>query len=149
MFGFHYAKVKTLKGGQLQRKKYSPSSKKRYRKPTNEERERNGKAVLHNEHTLSKTQSENPEEDGTYYERKNESGNTSIISVFEILGHPIQLHHVLQAIDSVYYGVDGNGQFMGFDDHGAFFDTKVFWDLTKPLDGQSEETISFLLEILK
>lgn len=67
----------------------------------------------------------------------------------KIIGHPIQLHHVLQAINEVFtrssntYIISNFGVIM--DTH---FNLKAEWDLTKPLECQSDEVINFLSEIL-
>lgn len=74
---------------------------------------------------------------------------------FQILGHPIQLHHVLQAIEKVdkWYQPDLRGT--GKDSNPILYILKgnmsigsTKWNLKLPLSGQSEETINFLLEIL-
>ena len=67
----------------------------------------------------------------------------------------IQLHHVLQAIDKtgLLISVDELGYFRQYDTNKfewvLLTSTVQSWDLTLPLSGQSEETIKFLLEILK
>lgn len=83
---------------------------------------------------------------------------------YTIIGHPIQLHHVLQAIRKFKfeggtamcpYFIRQDGTFFKWNDFakgGNGFhtvnSTYATWDLTKPLDGQSEEVIEFLLSIL-
>ena len=70
------------------------------------------------------------------------------------LGHPIQLHHVLQSLKKV----DNLNTFVDIKKDRLQFETWVddiddsktcYWDLTKPLEGQSDEVINFLSEILK
>lgn len=69
----------------------------------------------------------------------------------KVLGHPIQLHHVLRAIDMIdkrevrFINVEG-----WFADGyaGTLGGMEWKWDLTKPLDGQSEETIEFISSLI-
>lgn len=68
----------------------------------------------------------------------------------KVIGHPIQLHHVLQAIGqnwrlSVDSYVYRNEFCIYHIDKGEYFK----WDLTKDLSNQSKECIEFLLSILK
>ena len=70
---------------------------------------------------------------------------------FEVLGHPIRLEHVLRAMDSREYQMfrltpKGMILDVGISSHD---EPSVFWDLTKPLSGQTEETLKFLDEIIK
>ncbi len=75
---------------------------------------------------------------------------------FKILGHPIQLHHVLQAVgkgrkDTAYKNVVTVGDDgLIWEELGKEGSVKCVgnWDLTKPLSGQSEEVVTFLNEIL-
>lgn len=71
---------------------------------------------------------------------------------------PITLADVLRTIEESFQkkkgfiGVDVGGGFLDLHDRRYFRDRKnqiVFWDLTKDLDSQSEDTIKFLSEILK
>lgn len=69
----------------------------------------------------------------------------------KILGQPIGLPEVLRCLDKIgkdYFAVRNNGEFMRWDGSlkGNHL-TKIYWNLEKPLDGQSEETINFLSEI--
>ena len=74
---------------------------------------------------------------------------------YKILGHPIQLHHVLQAIrDSSgyrfkqgYIGITANGQFIDVD--ADKLGTEIMWNLTKPYSEQSQEVKDFIGEIIK
>lgn len=75
------------------------------------------------------------------------------IKDIQILGRPITLADVLRAIGNMLIIVDSEGNFykmqMKLSDKlpklGSHLGT---WDLTKDLDGQSEDTIEFLLEII-
>lgn len=67
------------------------------------------------------------------------------IENFIVLGHPILLHHVLQALylnEKTRDGMKMYGPQIGYEvlENG--------WDLTKPLSEQSPETISFLWDLL-
>lgn len=73
----------------------------------------------------------------------------------KILGHPIQLHHVLQAIQ-LHYGFNDLMYYAGMRGCATVQLLKICgagkecdWNLPLPLSGQSEKTIKFLLEILK
>lgn len=82
--------------------------------------------------------------------------NESFEDKFEILGHPIQLHHVLQAISlcGKWYipnlkstGENGSAILTILKGNMSIGDTR--WDLTKDFSNQSEEVqmfISYLLE---
>lgn len=76
-------------------------------------------------------------------------------SLVKILGHPIFLHHVLQAINlqlhkPIFVVIGQNGQFKVMELHtGEEKLISEYWDLTLPLSGQSEETVNFLLELIK
>jgi len=67
----------------------------------------------------------------------------------------LQLHHVLQAIDKtgLLISVDELGYFRQCDTNKfewvLLTSTVQSWNLPLPLSGQSEETIKFLLEVLK
>jgi hypothetical protein len=69
---------------------------------------------------------------------------------YEVLGHPIQLHHVLQAVKKIageeyeYFCIDYDGNFFG-DVHGNY---GYVWNLSKDLDGQNSKAIKFLKTIL-
>jgi hypothetical protein len=71
---------------------------------------------------------------------------------YEILGRPIQLADVLRAINAK----DGNGEFYCIDAQGDFGEPTpegvamfgVKWDLSKDFDGQSDETKTFIYNIL-
>lgn len=72
---------------------------------------------------------------------------------FEILGHPIQLHHIHQAIHKaspgMSYILDAKGNFYAYNVLSEVpKKLNAQWDLTKDLSGQSEETKAFLTEIL-
>ena len=73
----------------------------------------------------------------------------------EILGHPIQLHHVLQAIaltigDEYAWeqAIDTTGQFRTDWGDKRHEGSGIYWDLTLPLSGQSEEVVKFLNGVL-
>jgi hypothetical protein len=70
----------------------------------------------------------------------------------KVIGHPIQLHHVLTAISrtpgaDIGMGISGDGitLYMYEKIEAAPY---LCWDLTESLEGQSEETKKFLEEIL-
>ena len=71
---------------------------------------------------------------------------------FKVLGRPIQLADVLRAINAK----DGNGEFYCIDAQGDFGEPTpegvamfgVKWDLSKDFDGQSDETKTFIYNIL-
>lgn len=71
-----------------------------------------------------------------------------------IIGHPILLHHVLQAVYSDDDREEDQLSFVaGIAENNLFFakqgsDSTAIWDLTKPLSEQSPETISFLWDLL-
>jgi len=68
----------------------------------------------------------------------------------EILGHPITLEHVLVALKAKSKAEYSNRPTIELKDYKhAYTELLCFWQLTKPLSGQSEETINFLLEILE
>lgn len=76
------------------------------------------------------------------------------IEDFEILGHPIQLHHVLKAIakeeDEIKYFIDGDGFWYYWKDEELISVAMMnAWDMDKTLSEQSPETTAFLLSILK
>lgn len=85
-----------------------------------------------------------------------DEGKTEMVIPYvnpEIIGHPIQLHYVLQAIDKVgfsdVWSIACDGYFQECPDFdGMLVETKYKWDLTKDLSQQSEEIINFLTEIL-
>lgn len=71
---------------------------------------------------------------------------------WKVLGHPIQLQHVLRAMDLVgnMWAIEEDGTFMeevGFEKGG--WRRKMKWDLTKDLSGQSPETIEWLNNLVK
>ena len=73
----------------------------------------------------------------------------------QILGHELTLAHVLRAIkvaqDKYSISVDENGLFYTYNpDDGCWEESKgmVTFDLTKDLDGQSDETKKFLENII-
>jgi len=72
---------------------------------------------------------------------------------YEIIGHPIHLHHVLQAIhhneNTPYIAVDQACNFVKISIDSTCENTGYYWDLTQPLSNQSPECIEFLLSILK
>jgi len=75
-----------------------------------------------------------------------------VTQIKAILGHPIQLHHVLQAIkikteDSVKSFTMTAAGCMDFSENSIPRYFHVY-DVTKPLDGQSTETLDFLYELL-
>lgn len=84
------------------------------------------------------------------YQKNYEGRHYDNIQHIETLGHPIQLHYALQAV-----GIRGHH----FRNHSISKDALSFeyintgvlvqWNLTKDLSGQSEETVNFLLEILR
>ncbi len=104
---------------------------------------------------------------GTYVARAKDVQNKE---KYTILGHPIQLHHVLQAIETIKCksckGSGDNSTEMGWRECeqcggdkyelpekyiGTMFkpsDILDGWDLNKPLSEQTPETINFLWEIL-
>lgn len=114
-----------------------------------------GIRVLAESWKVSPTQ--NPKEEGTYYERPNERGNTSIAIFDEILGRPIQLHHILRAValsantdgfaSDVCYNTQDNSQTLFM--KSLITHDYTHWDLNKDLKGQSAGTVKFLLELLK
>ncbi len=67
----------------------------------------------------------------------------------EIIGHPIELQHILRAIEEhntgIYY-VESGGGIVSV--NCLFRDTIVDYDLTLPLDQQSPEVIDFLNSII-
>lgn len=71
------------------------------------------------------------------------------IENFIVLGHPILLHHVLQAIEK-------SGKELHINEQGIMFDRQDLemsykgtqWNLSKNLSEQSPETISFLWDLL-
>lgn len=75
---------------------------------------------------------------------------------YEIIGHPLQIMHVLRAIGvammntnpSVIISIDVDGDFMRWMDGNHWEDTGVNFDLTKDLDGQSDETKEWLDKII-
>ena len=73
----------------------------------------------------------------------------------ELIGvEPEHLHHVLQAIHTVQWEKNGRHRSVCVRDDGEIYEiymsiNKCNWDLTKDLSGQSEETISFLNELIK
>lgn len=64
----------------------------------------------------------------------------------EILGHPIELHHVLQAIGGVGVSRYSYGDNRINDKVADIFEC---WDLTKNFSSQSKETQDFIGELLK
>lgn len=70
--------------------------------------------------------------------------------VIEILGRDISVEDVLATLDKasrfIFIGVTGK---IYRDNYGELVNTDVFWQLGKPLHLQSEETIEFLLNLLK
>jgi len=70
------------------------------------------------------------------------------IESWEILGHQIQLHHVMYAIElknkhfELGYTVGMDGTFKKESSYVGI------WDITEPLSGQSEEVVKFLNEVL-
>ena len=94
--------------------------------------------------------------DNNYYESKNDRGNTVMAHFDEILGHPITLAEVLQAIaltigDEYAWeqAIDTTGQFRTDWGDKRHEGSGIYWDLTLPLSGQSEEVVKFLNEVLK
>lgn len=78
-------------------------------------------------------------------------GNVPLIDIEKILGRPIQLADVLLMIDKEHEGcvfvtVSSNG-FLKVD--GLNRTEQPKWNLTKPLEDQSEETLKFISELLK
>jgi hypothetical protein len=73
----------------------------------------------------------------------------SEIESWEILGHPIQLQDVMMAIEKKNDHFE-KGWSISID--GFFIKDgemlPIWWDLGKPLNGQSEEVITFLNELL-
>ena len=66
------------------------------------------------------------------------------LEYFEILGHPIQLSHVLRTMGvptQTEKNSDKTSELLGGYKHS--------WNYLKPLDEQSEEVINFLYDILK
>jgi len=74
---------------------------------------------------------------------------------FEIIGRDIGLSDVLMVIKGdMEHVIDENGHFLQL--HSAYETglmkyegTGIYWDLTKPLHDQSEETIRFIFNLLK
>lgn len=73
----------------------------------------------------------------------------------EFMGIEIQLHHVLQAIaltigDEYAWeqAIDTTGQFRTDWGDKRHEGSGIYWDLTLPLSGQSEEVVKFLNEVL-
>lgn len=69
--------------------------------------------------------------------------------IIEILGHPIQLHHVLFAVDKAYkeLATTCEGGMLEREKR-EYIHTAKYWDLTKDLSGQSEETIEFISNLI-
>lgn len=73
---------------------------------------------------------------------------------FEILGRPITLADVLLAIENQYeYIVAGDGHFLKINWYNELGEMKyegtgVYWDLRKPLESQSPETLEWLAKLL-
>lgn len=68
----------------------------------------------------------------------------------EILGRPITLADVLRTIPPSYL-VDSLGKFWEFSQGGPVYEVvplKVNWNLSQPLDGQSEETKRFIHSVI-
>ncbi len=87
------------------------------------------------------------------YEKNNTVQGIEDIKEFEILGHPIQLQHVLRAMEanvqSVTIECDGNWKLYESLDMWVAQRIKYNWDLTKDLNGQSPETLEFIASLLK
>jgi len=76
------------------------------------------------------------------------TNRTWLVKDIVILGHPIQLHHVLRVIGGGY-AVTSYGQFIkDMNCCGEFSELDAQWDLSKGLSGQSEPTLTFLLNLL-
>lgn len=76
-----------------------------------------------------------------------------LLSQIRVSGHPIQLHHIHQAIHKaspgMSYILDAKGNFYAYNVLSEVpKKLNAQWDLTKDLSGQSEETKAFLAEIL-
>lgn len=77
-----------------------------------------------------------------------ETGNTE--RIYEIIGRPIQLADVLRVIDKIdTHCIRTDGDFLKFDeDYKRYISFGVWWDLSKPLEEQSEEVLEFLVQLL-
>ncbi len=94
--------------------------------------------------------------DAGLYEAVNEKGNTVMAGFSEILGHEIQLHHVLQAIEivgkkhPVVQHVDDREESIEGGNWKYFRNKLVdIYDLTKPFSGQTQEVKDFIGELLQ
>lgn len=84
------------------------------------------------------------------------SGRADYAKLREVLGHPIQLHHVLRAIDDkiesgdYHMDMDGAITIDEYDADGDCVNTEVAkWNLSRPsLDEQTSELINFLHEVI-
>ncbi len=75
-----------------------------------------------------------------------------------LVGHPIQLHHVLRAMATqrvrVVYSATNVACFDEYKEcdvftHEQSWQYQAGWDLSKDLSGQSEETVNWLLTVIK
>lgn len=76
--------------------------------------------------------------------------------IIKILGREIRLSDVLLALEKLnedrksYWGIDSEGEFIKFKRYDIDENSNIFWDLKNDnLELQSEETINFLVELLK
>lgn len=75
--------------------------------------------------------------------------NEEALNGLKIIGHPIRLEDVLEAIDPWgNWGVVA-GHIARIDRKKSEYSMKVKWQYGKPLSGQSEEFINFLYNLLK
>lgn len=90
--------------------------------------------------------------DGFLWDTAMQKDPEKLIKEFKILGHEIQLHHMLLAMQRSQCDIpliDYNGNFWDCDDDCVrFWDTEHHYDLALPLHKQSPETILFLDDLL-